>query len=149
MAVISEENLHVKECFECFCPWHNVFVEHYHCDIGHFVDKAFFDDAAKKDQTISYCVAYAHFQKEKTEKAIWYVHNIIRTMLLHAKTRWPDAVHPSLWPNAMRMAVHIMNHLPDEADGCSLVKKFQIEVQAKLQHFHTLGCPVYALIPEA
>ena len=47
-AVTSEETLYAKECFECFCHQHNVFVEHYHCDDGYFADKAFIDDVTKK-----------------------------------------------------------------------------------------------------
>ena len=69
-----------------------------------------------------------------------------RTMLLHAKARWPDAVQLSLWPYAMGMSVHIMNDLPDEADGSSCIKKFsQLEVHAKMQHCHTSGCSLYAM----
>ena len=72
-----------------------------------------------------------------------------RTMLLHAKARWPDAVHLSLWPYPIRMVVHIMNQLPDEADGSSCIEKFSGEVQAKMKNFHIFGCPVCALAPEA
>ena len=50
-----------------------------------------------------------------------------RTILLHAKARWPDAMHLLLWLYAMRMAVHIRNYIPDEAGGGSHIeKKFQI-----------------------
>ena len=123
-AVTSGKTLYAKECFEHFCHQHNVFVEHYHCDDGHFADRAFIDDVIKKGQKISYCAAYAHFQNGKAEKAIWDMKDIARTMLLHAKSRWPDAVHLSLWPYIMRMVAHIMNHLPDEADGNSHTEKF-------------------------
>ena len=92
-AVTCKETLNTKECFEHFCHQHDVFVEHYHCDNGHFGDKAFIDDVAKKGQTISYCAAYANFQNEKVEKSIQDVQNVARTMSLHAKARWPDAVH--------------------------------------------------------
>ena len=42
-----------------------------------------------------------------------------------------------------------MNHLPDEADGSCIEKFSQVEVQAKIQHCFTFGCPVYVLTPEA
>ena len=35
--------------------------------------------------------------------------DMARTMVLHYKARWSD-VGLSLWPYAMRMALHIMNH---------------------------------------
>ena len=61
-------------------------------------------------------------------------------MLLHAKARWPDTIHLSFWSYAMRVAIHIMNHLPDEADGSSHIEKFsRVEVQAKMQHFTLLA----------
>ena len=123
-AVTSEEILYSKEFFECLCHQHNIFVKHYHCDYGHFADKVFIDDVTKKGQTISYCVAYAHFHIGKAEKGLRDMQDMARTMLLHAKARWPDAVHLYLWQYAMRMDVHIINHLPDEADGSSHIGKF-------------------------
>ena len=39
----------------------------------------------------------------------------------------------------MILAVHIKNHLLDEADGRTHIEKSsQVEVQAKMQYFHTL-----------
>ena len=101
-----------------------MFVEHYHCDNGHFADKPFIDDVSKKDQTIRYCSAYEHFQNGKAKKAIQDVKDMTSTKPLHAKAGWPDAVHLSLWSCAMIMTVHIMNHLPDEADGSSCIENF-------------------------
>ena len=95
-AVTSEETIYAKECFEHFCHQHNVFVEHYHCDNEHFADKACIYDVTKKDQTISYCAAYAHFQNGKEEKATQDMQDMARAMLLHDKVRLPDAVHLSL-----------------------------------------------------
>ena len=99
-------------------------MQHYHCDDGHFADKAFIDDLTKKGQNISYCAAYTHFQNGEAEKTICDMQDIARTMLFHAKARWPYAVHLSLWPYAMRMAVHSMNYLPDEANGSSHIENF-------------------------
>ena len=59
-------------------------------------------------------------------------------MLLHAKARWPDTVPLSLWSYEMRMVVHIMKQLPEEADGSSHIEKIsQVEVQTKMQHYHS------------
>ena len=100
-AVTSAETLYTNEYFECFCHQHDVFMEHYHCDKGHFADKAIIDDVTK-GQIIGYCAAYAYFQSGKAEKAIWDVQDMARTILLHAKAKWLDAVHLSLWSHAMR-----------------------------------------------
>ena len=98
MTVTSEETLYTKECFECFCHQHDVFVEHYHCDNGCFADKAFIDDVTKKGWTISYCATYAHLQNGKVEMTIHDIKDMTRAMMLHTKVIWPDAVHLSLWP---------------------------------------------------
>ena len=62
------------------------------------------------------------FKMEKAEKAIWDLQDIARTMLLHVEASWPDSIHLSLWPYEMRVAVHIMNHLLDEAAGSSCIE---------------------------
>ena len=61
-----------------------------------------------------------------------------------------DAVHLFVWPKAMRMAVQTMIYLPDEAHSSFCIEKnSHVEVQGKLQHFHTFGCPEHALTLEA
>ena len=85
------------------------------------------------------CFAYAHIQNGKAEKATQDIEHIVRTMLLYAKARWTDAVHPSLWLCAMIMVVHIMNNLPDEANCRSQIEKFSwVEILEKPQHALTL-----------
>ena len=71
-------------------------------------------------------------------------------MLLHAKGRWPTAIHLALWPYAMRMAVHVHNNVPNNPDGSSRLEVFaQISGVPKASHYHTFGCPVFALTTEA
>ena len=67
-------------------------------------------------------------------------------MILHAKGRWPQAIHLSLWPYALRMAVRATNAV----DASSRLEAFtRIAVSSKLSHFHTFGCPTYMLTIEA
>ena len=55
-----------------------------------------------------------------------------------------------MWEYAMGMILHIMNHLPDEADGSLYSDKFLWVMQKPNTNiFHTIGCSVYVLIPEA
>ena len=73
-----------------------------------------------------------------------------RTMLLHAKGRWPNAIHLALWPYVMRMAVHVQNNVPNNIDGSSRLEAFaRISVAPKASHYHTFGCPIFALTTEA
>ena len=57
---MTEETLNAKHAFECIADQHGVHVLHYHCDNGHFADKAFTDDVHKAQQTISFCGIGAH-----------------------------------------------------------------------------------------
>lgn len=149
-ALTSDETLYAKQSFERYARQHGVIIKHYHCDNGRFSDKTFIDDVTKKGQTISYCAAYAHLQNDKTEKGIRDIQEMACTMLLHARARWPDAIHLALWPYAMRMAVTLMNTIPDEGNGSTRLERFaSVAVQPKMQHHHTFGCPVLAMTAEA
>ena len=48
------------------------------------------------------------------------------------------------------MAIHVHNNAPNAADTISLLEAFiRIAVSTKLSHYHTFGCPEYALTKEA
>ncbi len=67
-------------------------------------------------------------------------------MLLHAKARWPSAVHLCLWPYAVRMAVYIFNTAPVLLDGKSRIELFSgVNVGFRMKDNHVFGCPVFAL----
>jgi len=66
-------------------------------------------------------------------------------MLLHAIHQWPSAVTIHLWPYALRYAAYIFNNTPFK-DGISPLENFSsTDLSANMRHFHTFGCPVYAL----
>ena len=67
-------------------------------------------------------------------------------MLLHAIAKWPQAVTTHFCPCALTHATNIANRLPTGTDGDSPLEIFgPTEVRPKLKHFHTFGCPVFAL----
>ena len=99
---------------------------------------------------MTYCGVNAHFQNGRAEKAIRDLQTMARKMILHAKGRWPEAIHLSLWPYALRMAVHVHNNVPNAADASSRLEAFmRIAVSPKSLHYHTFGCPAYMLSTEA
>ena len=66
--------------------------------------------------------------------------------LLHARARWPAAMHFALWPYAIRNAVLLHSSLPVLEDGTSRLELFSsIRVGCNMKHMHTFACPVYAL----
>ena len=142
----SAETIQAKEAFERFAAEHGVRIKHYHCDNGRFADNAFKLHCDANHQTISFCGVNAHFQNGIAERAIRDITDITRTTLLHAKARWPSAIHLSLWPYAMRTAVHVYNTAPVLSDATSRIEKFSgVKVGFRMKDNHTFGCPVFAL----
>ena len=146
----SKSTVYAKECFERYAAALGVHVEHYHCDNGRFTDNGWIRHCKAMGQTITYCGVNAHFQNGRAEKAIRDTQTAARTMVLHAKSRCPDAIHLSLWPYAMRMAVHIHNNVPNSEDGSSRLEAFaRISVSPKADHYHTFRFPIYCLTMKA
>ena len=108
----SEETVQAKQAFEKYARQCGVIVKHYHADNGRFADNAFIEACNQAGQTISYCGVNAHFQNGVAEKRIRDLQDQARTMMLHAKARWPQAISVNLWPYALRMANDVRNSTP-------------------------------------
>eukprot|EP00956_Cyclotella_meneghiniana_P025434 scaffold53086_cov60-Cyclotella_meneghiniana.AAC.2 len=142
----SEQTIEAKQAFERFANDHGVKIKHYHCDNGRFADNAFKMHCDANNQSISYCGVNAHFQNGIAERAIRDITEQTRTMLLHAKARWPAAIHLSLWPYAMRTAIHVFNTAPVLEECTSRIEKFSgVKVGFRMKDNHAFGCPVFAL----
>ena len=69
-----------------------------------------------------------------------------RTILLHAKRKWPKIITTILRPFALQSVVERHNRLSLDADGKSPLEKFcSITEEIRPTDFHTWGCPVYIL----
>ena len=142
----SQETVEAKLAFEAYARDHGVTVEHYHADNGRFADTLFLNSVKENKQTISYCSVNAHHQNGRAEKRIRDLREAGRTQLLHAVSRWPQAVTVQLWPYAVRTANDIRNRMVDKRDGTSPLERFSsLSIASNPKHFHTFGCPVYAL----
>ncbi len=142
----AAETVEAKRAFERYAKLHGVTVKHYHADNGIFAEAEFVRAVEGDHQTISYCAVSAHHQNGKAEKKIRDLQELARTMLLHAKQRWPTAILAHLWPYALQMANDISNVSPGIRDGLSPIKKFsQVAVAPRVKHSHTFGSPVYVL----
>ena len=142
----SNETLHAKHAFEAYSSKHNVHIKHYHCDNGRFADNLFVRDVDEKNQTISYAGVNAHFQNGIAEKRIRDLQESARKMLLHAKSRWSEAVSINLWPYALRNANDKICMIPDSLDGTSKYERFvNADISMKIKTHHTIFCPVFAL----
>ena len=69
-----------------------------------------------------------------------------RTVLLHAKRKWPDVITTVLWPYAMQATVERHNRLSLDENGLSPIEKISDNDEEIVPtDFHTFGCPVYVL----
>jgi hypothetical protein len=142
----SNETLAAKFAFEQYAAEHGVKVLHYHCDNGHFHDNAFQQACHDARQQLTFCGVNAHFQNGIAQQAILDLSESARKQLLHARARWPEAVHFALWPYALRNATYLHSNLPVLKDGTSRLELFSsIRVGSNLRHVHTFGCPMFAL----
>lgn len=142
----AEDTLKAKRSFESYAKSVGVRVLHYHADNGRFAENLFVQDVEEAGQTISYCGVNAHFQNGIAEKMIRDLQDQARTMLVHAKHRWHDAINANLWPYAVRMASKCRNGAPLNEAGDSPLELFlATKVKVNTKHFKPFGCPVYVL----
>ena len=148
--ITSEETIYANKSFERHAAGFNVRIEHYHCYNGWFADNDFIHQCEVMGQGITYCGVNAHFRNRRSENAIRGLQTMARKVTLHAKVRWPKAIHLSLWPYALRMSVHMHNNVPNATDASSRLEAFaQISVSPMSSHYHTFGCPAYMLTTES
>ncbi len=120
----SEESVKAKRALEQFAAKHGVTICHYHCNNGRFANNAFKQACQESNQQLTFCSINAHFQNGIAECAICNLSDSARKQLLHARQRWPAAVHVALWPYTLRSAALLHNALPVLEDGTSRLELF-------------------------
>ena len=55
-------------------------------------------------QQVQYSGVGSYHQNGFVERAIGTVFGIARTMIIHAKLRWPDVIDTNIWPMAILYA---------------------------------------------
>ena len=93
------ETLEAKAAFEASSNTFGVQISHYHA--GRFAEWAFLSHCDSEGQTVSFAGINADHQNGIVEKHIQDLQDMARTMLVHAKKKWPKAVTPHLWPYAL------------------------------------------------
>ena len=144
----GEETLQAKITFERFSSKCGVRVTHYHADNGRFADKLFREHALVSNQLMTFCGVNAHFQNAVAERRIRILQDNARTMLIHAKSRWPDAITSNLWPYAIRLANDVFNATPETGRITNQSPNelfYNTEIRPNLKYFQPFGCPAYVL----
>jgi hypothetical protein len=74
------------------------------------------------------------------EKRIRDLQDLARTMLVHAKHRWPRAVNAHLWPYALRMAANdVHKHAPLKSGKTPIELFTGTDPDVATKHFHPFG----------
>jgi len=143
------EALRAKRTFEQEMLSMGVTVLNYHADNGIFTASEYQDELAKMGQNLTLSGVGAHHQNAMAERMIGVTVSMARTMMLHAKLRWPKAVKTQLWPMALKHSQHLHNHLPNLNNVCpiDLVLRTSVPRNA-LRELHVWGSPCYVLDPK-
>ena len=143
------EALRAKREFEKEFSSMGITAVNYHTDNGVFTSVEFQDELAKLGQDMTFSGVGAHHQNAVAERAIGTTVSLARTMMLHAKMRWPKAVTTKLWPMAMKHAEFLVNHVPNLNNVCPMdVVMRTFTPRDILKHAHVWGAPTYVLDPQ-
>ena len=142
----SSDTLKSKHGYEREAATFGVKIKSYHADNLRFNDNNFMNDCITANQKITFCGVGAHHQNAVVESKIKILTNGARTVLLHAKRKWPKVITTVLWPFALQSVVERHNRLHLDQDGKSPLEKFsQTTEEIVVSDFHTWGCPVFIL----
>ena len=97
----SLATLESKQAYERVAASYGVKIKSYHADNLRFNDSNFRGDCIRGGQTLTHCGDGAHHQNTIAECKIKLVCHGGRTVLLHAKRKWPGVICTALWPYAM------------------------------------------------
>jgi Reverse transcriptase (RNA-dependent DNA polymerase) len=144
----ADETIKAKMLFERNAQDQGIKVEAYHSDNGVFKSKAWQENCMSNGQGLTFAGVNAHHQNGRAERRIRELQDMARTMLIHAKHRWPTAITANLWPYAVRMANDVLNLTPSSKfpDGRIPLSSFsKTNVTTNPIHWQPFGCPVYVL----
>jgi hypothetical protein len=144
--ITSDETVKAKKAFELHAESFGVKIKQYHADNGRFQDIAFKIHCEQQGQTLTFFGVTAHFQNGRAECRIRGLQDGVRTSLLHAIKKWPNAITINLWPYAMRYANDVNNHVPVKGCDQSPLELFgSTTTKLPVKQFYHFGCPVYML----
>ena len=149
----TEQIMQAKLAFEQHTGTFGVNIKAYRADNGRFVELGFKTLISRSRQTITYSAVGAHHQNGIIECHIGILSATARTLLIHARYLWPDAISPLLWPYAWKLSEYQHNRFKTK-QGSSPINKFSMSTDVSTQEQnesidiniqHTFGCPVYVM----
>ncbi len=126
-----------------------IMVLRYHTDNGVFTAAEYHREILAMGQDITFSGVGAHHQNGVAERGIGTIFSMTRTVMIHAKLKWPKVVSPSLWPMAMKSCQHTYNHTPKANNVCPMdIVLKQVVPRTLLRNLHVWGAPCYVLDPK-
>jgi hypothetical protein len=142
------ETIRAKQEFERYSVSVGVYIESYLTDSGTFKATSFVQHIKNHNQRIHYCGANAHHKNGVAERAVRSISNMARALLLHASSHWKNGIDATLWPMAVKYAVHLFNCLPNDQQLCPAdLFTGGLVPRHRLLSLHVWGCPIYVLDP--
>jgi hypothetical protein len=125
-----------------------VYIESYLTDSETFKATSFVQHIKNHNQRIHYCGANAHHKNGVAEQAVRSISNMARAMLLHASSHWKNGIVSTIWPMAVKHAVHLFNSLLNDQQLCPADLFGSLVPRHCLLSLHVWGCAVYVLDPK-
>ena len=139
-----------KIAYEKLANAHGVKVEAYHADNGEFAEKGFREVIANLNQAGTFCRVGSHHQNALVEQYIQQITKMGRTVLLHAKRDWKEAIGTILWPFAIKAVEDMRNDLKLNEKGWAPIHHYsKLFSNIEIKHWHTWDCPVFVLDTKA
>eukprot|EP00957_Ditylum_brightwellii_P152976 11644060-Ditylum_brightwellii.AAC.1 len=118
----NAETLSAKDAYERVMHSYGHKMEAYHGDNSRFDSQDFKDSCEKAQQTCLYCGVGAHHQNGIAEAMSKRLSHSARTILLHAKRKWPSVITSIIWPFCYKCAEEHHNLLDLNTEGLSPVE---------------------------
>ena len=144
----AEETIGGKRSFESYARQHGIKIERYHADNGVFRSHKWTDECRRMGQGLTFAGVGAHHQNGVAERRIRLLQEMTRTLLIHAQSKWPQAISTNLWPYALREANASWNRAPNPRDGDKMSPEQRFTgspIQTNVKHCVPFGCPTYVL----
>ena len=138
-----------KYTYERFAYHHGIKIKHYMGDNMRYNETDFTDNCKQTNQEFNFCGVGAHHQNglaEAKNKTLAYG---ARTLILHAKRRWPKVISAALLPFSILSTAKSHNELSLDEDGKSPLEKVTgIKDEITCSDWYAWECPCFILAEE-
>ena len=137
-----------KLAWEQYAASQGVAIKSYHADNGIFKANGWVDNCKQKQQSITFAGVNTHHQNGIAERRIRLIQDQAQSIMIYAKSRWPEGISMALWPYATILASNSVNNTPslqDEKRRTPLQIFSKSEVMINPKHHRPFGCLVYVL----